>query len=168
MANNIILGIDPGTQITGWGVLIKEGNRFSAVSWSAIRTKPSDPMPERLYQIYEEICNTIEKYAPESVAVEGQFVHKNAQSALKIGMARAASLMAAARFNLPVSEYQPRRVKQAVTGRGGSDKEQVQKMIMQLLNLSSKPSFDAADALAIAFTHAQQRGSLCMNISKGR
>lgn len=159
-----ILGIDPGTQITGWGIISSIGNRFHSIEWGIIRTKPSSPINERLFQIYEELCQVLERYEISSVGIEGQFVQKNPQSALKIGMARAAGLIAAARYDLSVAEYSPRRVKQAVTGRGSSDKEQIQKMMMQLLNLSTKPPFDAADALAVAFTHAQNKDTICMNI----
>ncbi len=151
----IILGIDPGTCTTGYGVISHSHTKQIALGYGCIRP-PKTSSPSQKYRvIFESIETLIETYKPHALSVETQFVYKNAQSAIKLGMARGMALLAAARQNIPIYEYAPRKAKLAVTGYGASSKEQVQKMIQLLLNLSELPQpEDAADALALAICHA--------------
>ncbi len=151
----IILGIDPGTHITGYGVIQIEGQQQKPLDFGCIRPPKHYTAAEKYLAIFEGIDALLEKFCPVAVAIEMQFFHKNAQSALKLGMAKAAVLIAAARKKIPIYEYAPRKAKQAVVGNGAASKEQVQKMIQLLLKLSSPPEpQDAADALALALCHA--------------
>jgi len=147
-----ILGIDPGSRFTGYGVIEVNGDRATALTHGVIKTGGGE-FPERLGIIFKGIRELIEEYAPGEVAVENVFVSKNAASALKLGQARGAAICAAISLNLPVSEYSPRSVKQAIVGRGAADKVQVQHMVCVLLGLKEKPVEDAADALAVALCH---------------
>jgi crossover junction endodeoxyribonuclease RuvC len=153
---NIILGIDPGSQITGYGVIRSDGQKHVYIASGAIivRTKT---MPVRLVEIFRAISTIIAQYAPQQAAIEQVFMAKNANSALKLGQARGAAIVAMAQQNLPIHEYSARSVKQAVVGYGGAAKEQVQQMVKLLLGLNQIPQPDAADALAIAICHAQTR-----------
>lgn len=154
MKEEIILGIDPGTNITGYGVI--KGNK--PLDFGCIRPPKNLSDAERYLAIFEAIDALIEKYAPHAVALEMQFFHKNAQSVLKLGMAKGAAMIAAAKRKVPVFEYAPRKAKLAVVGNGSASKEQVQKMVQLLLNLSCLPEpEDAADALALAICHAHTR-----------
>lgn len=147
-----ILGIDPGSRLTGYGIIEVAGDRISAVHYGVVKTGGGE-FPQRLGIIFNGIVELIREYAPDEVAVENVFVSKNAASALKLGQARGAAICAAVANDLPVSEYSPRSVKQAIVGRGGADKVQVQHMITLLLKLQEKPVEDAADALAVALCH---------------
>lgn len=151
----IILGIDPGSRVTGFGVIhTRMGSKeFGYISSGCIRTTSETTMTRRLGLIYKGICEIIETHRPDEVAIEQVFLKHNVLSALKLGHARGAAMVSCAQFNLNVAEYSPRSVKQAVVGFGGAEKSQVQKMIMELLKLNRQPPSDAADALAIAVCH---------------
>ena len=154
---SLFFGVDPGTQITGYGVIRKKGSRFETIDFGCIRTPSALPLPERYKIIFESLEELIKKFSPDALAVETQFVSKNPQSAMKVGMARGMALLAAARASVPVFEYSPTKVKIAVVGKGNASKYQVQKMMQQLLELPQPPTpEDAADALAIALCHANQ------------
>lgn len=154
----IILGIDPGSRITGYGVISKEGNRLIHVDNGAIFTQSAEDLPQRLQQIFAGLSAIIEQYRPEAVAVENVFLAKNAQSALKLGQARGAAIVAAVCVGLCVFEYTALQVKQAVVGCGRAEKQQVQHMIKVLLNLPEVAQEDASDALAVAVCHAHSAG----------
>ncbi|MBZ5487893.1 crossover junction endodeoxyribonuclease RuvC [Halomonas aquamarina] len=148
-----ILGIDPGSRITGYGIIDLNGVKPSYVSSGCIRTSDG-PLEQRLAQIYAGLSEVVGLYRPTDTAIERVFLSKNVDSALKLGQARGAALVCMANHGLGVAEYAARRIKEAVTGQGGADKLQVQHMVTALLKLSATPQADAADALAIALTHA--------------
>lgn len=151
----IILGIDPGTRITGYGIIDYHPHRTEALDFGCIRPPLSATSSKKYLIIFEGIKALIDQFKPEAVAVEGQFVHKNALSALKLGMARGMAILAAEMAGIPIFEYAPTKAKKAVVGHGSASKEQVQRMIQTLLNLSDPPTpEDAADALALALCHA--------------
>ena len=179
----IILGIDPGSRITGFGVISVSGvgrsNKYEYLDSGCIKTlglidkqadSPDDyynlnkskadisVISARLKVIYKSVSELIVKYKPTQVAIEQVFVNKNVQSALKLGQARGAAILAAAMHDVPVFEYAPRQIKKAIVGTGAADKAQVQHMVTQLLSLSKVPGADAADALAIAICHLNQNG----------
>ncbi|MCP1314287.1 MULTISPECIES: crossover junction endodeoxyribonuclease RuvC [unclassified Halomonas] len=148
-----ILGIDPGSRITGYGVIELCGTKPAYVASGCIRTS-DDALEQRLAQIYAGLAEVIGLHRPTEVSVERVFMAKNADSALKLGQARGAALVCVANHGLGIAEYAARQIKQAVTGQGGADKTQVQHMVTAILTLSATPQADAADALAIALTHA--------------
>ncbi len=151
----IVIGIDPGTAITGYGI-VKEQNdgRLRCVDYGAIVTPPKTPMPERLSLIFHSLDEVLQQHQPQSAAVEKLFFQRNVRTAIAVGQARGVALLALSEAKLPVSEYTPMEVKQAVTGYGGADKRQVQHMVGALLELSEIPEpDDAADALAVAICH---------------
>jgi crossover junction endodeoxyribonuclease RuvC len=151
----IILGIDPGTAITGYGIIKKSGNKISIIKYGVIRTKSSLRLSERLKIIYEDTCLLLDSYTPTAVAVEQLFFNKNTRTALSVGHARGVLLLAAVNSGIGISEYTPLQVKQAVVGYGRADKKQVQKMVSNILGLHKIPKpDDAADALAVAICHA--------------
>ena len=154
---SIILGIDPGSRATGIGLIAIKKNEPTPLHHTTITTPQGAPLSERLGVIYEAITTIITTYQPTTVSIESIFFHKNAQSALKLGQARGAALCAVAAFQLPVHEYAPRAVKQAIVGKGAAAKTQIQYMVKLLLNLPTTPAPDAADALAIAITHAHHQ-----------
>jgi len=149
-----ILGIDPGSRATGYGLIDKVGEQVHFVSCGVIRTSPKSPLPERLKELHDGISEVIVKHHPERAAVEEVFMSKNPSSALKLGHARGVLILAAMQHNLPIAEYSPRLIKQAVAGYGQASKAQVQQMVRVLLRLSAPPSHDAADALAVALCYA--------------
>lgn len=149
----IILGIDPGSRVTGYGVIRQNGRHLEYLGSGAIRTSVDD-LPTRLKRIYAGVTEIITQFQPEMFAIEQVFMAKNADSALKLGQARGTAIVAAVNQDLPVFEYAARLVKQTVVGTGAAEKEQVQEMVTRILKLSAKPQADAADALAIAITHA--------------
>lgn len=151
-----ILGIDPGSRLTGFGVVDIAGDRAAYVASGSVDSTEGD-FPQRLRQIFESIGEIVTEYRPQVLAIESVFVHKNAGSALKLGHARSAALCATFATELDVFEYAPREIKQAVVGTGAATKEQVQHMVVSLLNLSGSPSPDAADALAAALCHGHRR-----------
>lgn len=150
----IILGLDPGLGTTGWGVIAAEGNRLAHVANGQIRTDASAPLPRRLALLADQLEVLIAEHKPSAAAVEEVFVNQNPQSTLKLGQARGVALMCAARAGIEVGEYAPRLVKKAVVGTGGAQKEQVHAMVSRLLPGAKILGSDAADALAIAITHA--------------
>lgn len=151
-----ILGIDPGSRITGFGVLDFDGDRASYVTSGTIKSLDGS-FAERLKCIFVGVSEIVAEYEPNIVAVETVFMARNAGSALKLGQARSAALCATFAYELDVHEYAPREIKQAVVGTGAASKEQVQHMVMTMLQLSAMPSPDAADALATAICHGHQR-----------
>jgi crossover junction endodeoxyribonuclease RuvC len=155
----IILGVDPGSRITGYGIVRAEGRQMEYIDSGCIRVGEK-PMAERLQTIFHSLALLIGEYRPEQFAIEQVFMARNPDSALKLGQARGAAIVSAANSGLPVYEYSARQVKQAVVGKGGADKSQVQHMVQALLKLSRKPQADAADALAIALCHAHMSQSI--------
>lgn len=152
-----ILGIDPGLQVTGFGIIKSDGRISSYVHSGNIRVAKADfnkEMPQRLGLIFRKLTEVIKEYQPDEVAVEEVFISRNASSALKLGHARGAAISAAVQLHLPVSEYSARSVKQAVVGNGAATKEQIQHMVLRLLALRGSLQADEADALAISLCHA--------------
>ncbi len=150
----IILGIDPGSRITGYGLIEQQGNRLLHIDNGAIRTRSESPLAERLLLIYTQLEELIQKFQPDAMAVEQVFVAKNPASALKLGHARGVALLAGVKADLPVAEYTALQVKSAVTGYGRAAKAQIQQMTRTLLCLPDIAQEDAADALAVAICHA--------------
>jgi crossover junction endodeoxyribonuclease RuvC len=150
----LIIGLDPGLGCTGWGVIAADGNRLSHVANGQVRTDSKAALPERLVRLEEALGAVIEAHAPNEAACEEVFLNENPQSTLKLGQARGVVLLALARRGLKVGEYAPRLVKKAVVGTGGADKAQVHAMVQRLLPAAKIAGADAADALAVAITHA--------------
>jgi crossover junction endodeoxyribonuclease RuvC len=151
----IILGVDPGTLITGFGIIEVERGKYSVLTYDVVKNSGDDSMPIRLKRIYDRLCEIINYYHPDEFAIETAFYGKNAQSALKIGHARGVSILAAVNYEIPTTEYSPREVKKAVTGNGAASKQQVQFMVQTQLKLREAPKyFDASDALAVALCHS--------------
>lgn len=150
----VILGIDPGTAITGYGVIVEEHGGAQALDYGVIRTPSTDPLHIRLISIYDGLNDLIARHKPAVIAVEELFFSKNARTALSVGHARGVVLLAAAQSGADLFQYKPSQVKQAVTGYGAADKRQIQEMVRLLLELDSIPHpDDAADALAVAICH---------------
>jgi crossover junction endodeoxyribonuclease RuvC len=149
-----VLGIDPGTAITGYGVVEGDGDSLTLTTYGAITTPSDKPLAQRLQQIYRELRALVSEWQPETAAVEELFFSKNARTALAVGHARGVALLALIDAGLPIREYKPAEVKQAVAGYGNAPKQQVQGMVKLLLNLDGIPRpDDAADALAVAICH---------------
>ncbi len=155
----IILGLDPGLGTTGWGLIRAEGNRLSHLANGQLKTDPKTPLPERLAELARQIETLLAEYQPETAAVEEVFVNANPQSTLKLGQARGVIIMLAARSGIPVGEYAARLVKKAVVGNGNAEKAQVHAMVQRLLPGVQIAGPDAADALAVAITHAHHLAS---------
>lgn len=156
-----ILGIDPGTAITGFGVIEIIGNRHIVIEYGTIKPKPSLTLAQKYLHIYDEVSNVILRAMPNAVSIETQFVHKNVQTAIKLGMARGAVVIAAAKQNIEVFEYTPMQAKRAVTGNGSSSKLQVAHMVRALLAIAEPLACeDISDALSLALAHAHARPSL--------
>ncbi|NIR60390.1 MAG: crossover junction endodeoxyribonuclease RuvC [Gammaproteobacteria bacterium] len=153
-----ILGIDPGSRVTGYGVIEVAGTTLQYITSGCIRVA-GDTLAERLRGIFEGVGEIVTAYAPAELAVERVFVHRNADSALKLGQARGAAICAGVSAALPIAEYDPREIKQAVVGHGGAAKAQVQHMVRALLGLKAAPRPDAADALGVALCHAHVRAT---------
>jgi len=152
----IILGIDPGTIVSGYGVIKQLELGYEAIDYGCIKPPPKYKISERYLIIFNSIDTLLEKYKPDCIVVETQYVKKNVQVAIKLGMARGAVIIAAARRKIAIFEYAPSKAKMAVVGNGQASKRQVQGMVQRLLNLSCIPEpEDAADALALAICHAQ-------------
>ena len=149
-----LIGLDPGLRSTGWGVIEVEGSRLRHVANGAIASTAGSPTAERLAQLYDGLVEVLARYAPAAAAVEETFVNRNPLSALKLGLARGAVLLAPARAGIPVAEYAANAVKKAVVGVGHAEKEQVQMMVRRLLPGVAFAGPDAADALAVAICHA--------------
>tara|TARA_R110000868_G_scaffold144960_4_gene364550 strand:- start:72220 stop:72771 length:552 start_codon:yes stop_codon:yes gene_type:complete len=153
---NIILGIDPGSRITGYGLIQADGSKLSYLASGCIKTI-GDSIPERLKQISADLNQIIIEYKPGEASVEQVFMHANAGSALKLGQARGAAVTTIVQHDIPVAEYSAKQIKQAIVGYGAAAKSQMQHMVKTLLNLSAEPQEDAADALAAAICHAHTR-----------
>lgn len=151
-----ILGIDPGSRLTGFGVLDFASGKASYVASGSVNSIDGD-FAARLKTIFDSVSELVREYRPQVVAIESVFVHRNPGSALKLGHARSAAICATFEFDLEVHEYAPREIKQAVVGSGAASKEQIQHMVKALLELKGNPSPDAADALATALCHGHQR-----------
>lgn len=151
-----ILGLDPGTGRTGYGIIDALDGELTAVTYGIITTQPNTPMPQRLQAIYQGLTQLIAEYQPDTAGIEELFFGRNVTTAISVGQARGVILLALANANLPIGEYSPPKIKDAVTGYGKADKAQVQMMVCNLLNLEETPRpDDAADGLAIAITHYQ-------------
>lgn len=152
-----ILGIDPGTAITGFGVIDYDGRSFKFVDAGVIRTPKEQPMNERLSTVYDEIKELLAEFTPDVMSIELLFFARNVTTAMTVGQSRGIVMLAATQAKIPIYEYTPMQVKQAVTGYGKADKKQIQEMVKNLLKLDQIPKpDDAADGLAIAITHAGQ------------
>ncbi|MBQ8504295.1 MAG: crossover junction endodeoxyribonuclease RuvC [Clostridia bacterium] len=168
----IILGIDPGYAIVGFGVIDYRNNHFTVIDYGAILTDAGTPFNERLEKIYDDLTAIIEKYQPEAMSVEKVFYNSNAKTVIDVSQARGVIMLAAQKNKVPVFEYTPLQVKQSVVGYGRADKKQVQEMTRRILALEKVPKpDDTADALAMAICHAHSSGSLSvignMRIRKG-
>ena len=165
----IILGVDPGTLVTGFGVIDTERGKHHVLGFDVIKNSGDKTMPIRLKHIYDRLCEVIEKFHPDEFAIETAFYGKNAQSALKLGHARGVAILAAVNRQIPTAEYSPREVKKSVTGNGAAAKHQVQYMVMAQLKLREAPKlYDATDALAVALCHSYrvQNGKIKSSGSK--
>lgn len=150
----IILGIDPGSRTTGYGLIENQPNQMRYVASGYLKLS-GDSLPQRLGQIFQQVQAVIEQYRPEHMSIENVFMQRNADSALKLGQARGAAICAAYQNGLVIAEYAPREIKQALVGSGAADKDQVQHMVRRLLGLQKKLQSDEGDGLAIAICHAQ-------------
>lgn len=154
----IILGVDPGSIICGYGVIEKNGSKLGLIEYGVVKVKKlHEPLELRLKEIFLRLIQVIERAKPDSSAFESMFYSKNVQSLIKLSHARGASILAAAMNDIPIFEYSPREVKKSVTGRGNAGKEQVQFMVKRILNIEETPEFfDATDALAVAICHSMR------------
>lgn len=162
-----ILGIDPGSRITGFGLIESDGVRSTHIAHGILRLE-GEALPPRLGEIFARISELIERHRPEVMAIEQVFVAKNPASALKLGQARGAAICAAVQHGLSVAEYTPTRIKQSVVGTGRADKGQIQHMVRMILGLAESPPTDAADALAVALSHAHNHATLARYAHVGR
>lgn len=158
-AGLILIGLDPGLGVTGWGIIAADGNRLSHVANGQIRTDSAAGLPERLVDLHQALQDVIARHRPDGAGVEEVFVNANPQSTLKLGQARGVILLTAAAAGMPVAEYAARLVKKAVVGTGAADKTQVHAMVSRLLPGARIAGADAADALAVAITHAHHIAS---------
>ena len=153
----IVLGVDPGTRCTGYGIVEKRGNAFVPIAYGAITTRDEEGIAQRLKVIYDGLMQVISTRKPQAMALEKAFYSKSITSAFRIGEARAVAMLCAAQAGLPLAEYEPRLVKMSVVGSGAAHKEQVQRMVKMLLGLRENPQpVDASDALAVAICHCQR------------
>lgn len=152
--SEIILGVDPGSVVTGYGLIEKAGQKLQVLDYGTIRPPKTAKLSERYLILHEGIASLVAQWQPTCLSIETQFVSKNIQSALKLGMARAAIMIAAKRHALSIYGYTPTKAKQAVTGLGSASKEQVEAMVQKLLNVTKRIPHDASDALALAICHA--------------
>jgi crossover junction endodeoxyribonuclease RuvC len=170
---SIILGIDPGSRITGYGLIKEQDQAIVYIDSGCIRTSEGE-LSQKLLQIFDGVCQLMDEYRPEDIAIEQIFMHQNPSSALKLGHARGVAMVAAASHRAPVYEYSARQIKQSVVGYGAAQKQQVKQMVMHLLLLTSPPQTDAADALAIAICHSHMRrglaafGKMSSGLRRGR
>lgn len=154
----IILGIDPGSRVTGYGIIRENNRKLEYIDSGCIRTADG-ALSQRLLEIFNGICHLMETFSPDEVAIEEVFMHENPSSALKLGHARGVAMVACASHRVSVSEYSAREVKLSLVGYGAAQKEQVKHMVVSLLMLNSSPQNDAADALGIAICHSHMRNS---------
>jgi len=166
--SKIILGIDPGTLIMGYGIIEISGSIITMKEMQVLKLSGKKDNYERLQQIHQKVEELIRKFKPHEFAIEAPFFGKNVQSMLKLGRAQGVAIAAAMSAGLPVTEYSPKKIKQSITGNGNADKEQVWKMLQQLLSLKEEPKhFDATDALAVAVCHHFQMNSVIGKTAKG-
>lgn len=158
MSAVLILGVDPGLNRCGWGLILSEGSRLSHVAHGVIKPPQQQQLASRLHDLFEALSAVIEEHQPHEAAVEETFVNSNARAALALGQARGVALAAAARRGLMVAEYAPTTIKKAVVGTGSADKDQVAFMVRRLLPTAGDVSADAADALGVAVCHAAHGG----------
>lgn len=164
MVGRRILGVDPGSQVTGFAVIdVLDSRSTRLLDMGCIRLG-NGPLPQRLGEIFARLGEVIVTWSPSEMAIEDVFMHRSAQSALKLGQARGAAICAGRAAQLEVAEYSPKEIKQAVTGTGAADKAQVQKMVVTLLGLENKPQSDAADALAVALCHSNTNSRLAQQV----
>ena len=163
----VILGIDPGSRITGYGLIRENNKQLHYIDSGCIRTSDGE-LSQRLLQIFNGVCQLLETYSPHEAAIEQVFMHQNPNSALKLGHARGVAMVACASHRLLVSEYSAREVKQSVVGYGAAQKNQVKHMVVDLLMLNKSPQNDAADALAIAICHSHMRQSIIKQYTRER
>ncbi len=162
-----VLGIDPGTRCIGYGLIQFDNQQYRAVDYGFLRTNTNLPFPLKLKDIYEHVSHLMDNLQPEAVAIEEVYVSQNAKTTLRLGHARGVIMLAATEKNIPVTEYAPREIKQAVIGRGGASKDQVKWMMTQMLCLScDELQEDAADGLAVALCHALRASGIGSKISK--
>jgi crossover junction endodeoxyribonuclease RuvC len=159
-----IIGIDPGLRRTGWGVIEADGNRLIYVACGSVEPPNDLPLSSRLLAIHEGLAAVLSNHQPTEAAVEQTFVNKDGVATLKLGQARGVAMLAPAMFGIAVAEYAPNQVKKTVVGAGHADKQQVAMMLKILLPKAEPPSADAADALAIAITHAHHRQSTALRL----
>jgi crossover junction endodeoxyribonuclease RuvC len=162
-----ILGIDPGLRRTGWGVIDVAGNRLVFVACGSVASSDRAVLADRLVAIYDGLAQVINEFSPDEAAVEATFVNKDAGATLKLGQARGVALLIPARAGISVAEYAPNLVKKTIVGAGHCEKEQIRLMLRVLLPKADPPSHDAADALAIAVTHAHHRQSAVLRMKVG-
>ena len=160
-----ILGIDPGLRRTGWGMIDVEGNRLIFTACGSVATSDKASLAERLVTIHDELVKVIAEFNPDEAAVEATFVNKDASATLKLGQARGVALLIPARAGIAVAEYAPNLVKKTIVGAGHCDKEQIRLMLRVLLPKADPPTHDAADALAVAVTHAHHRQSVVLKVA---
>jgi len=158
-----ILGIDPGLRRTGWGMVEIAGNRLGFIGCGSVTTRDDDALAARLLTIYEGLMRILDEFRPDEAAVEATFVNRDAKATLKLGQARGIAMVVPAKAGVPVAEYAPNLVKKSIVGAGHGDKAQVRMMIGVLLPKADPSSDDAADALAIAVTHAHHRQSVVLH-----
>ncbi|NUM80143.1 crossover junction endodeoxyribonuclease RuvC [bacterium] len=155
----IILGIDPGTQLLGFGIISYEKNHLTYLASGYLELPTGHSLPQKLDEIYHHLIRLIKKYKPKEISLENVFVHQNVKSALKLGHARGAVILAGVHLNLKICEYSPKEMKMAVVGNGNASKEQVRFMVSKLLQLSREPALDESDALGLAICHAHRMKS---------
>ena len=166
--DKIILGIDPGTNVLGYGLIHVKQNKLSLINFGVIQLSKLPTHPDKLKKIFERLDSIIKEYRPDEMAIEAPFFGKNVQSMLKLGRAQGVAIAASLSNNIPFEEYSPRRIKQAVTGKGAASKEQVAAMLQTILNFSELPKYlDATDGLAVAVCHHFSKGVGEHNKSKG-
>jgi crossover junction endodeoxyribonuclease RuvC len=160
-----ILGIDPGLRRTGWGIVEIAGNRLGFLGCGSVMTNERDMLAERLLTIHDGLMRVLDEFRPDEAAVEVTFVNRDAKGTLKLGQARGVAMVVPARAGVPVAEYAPNLIKKSIVGTGHGDKAQVRMMIGVLLPKADPASDDAADALAIAVTHAHHRQSAVLKVA---
>ncbi len=159
-----ILGIDPGLRRTGWGVIDVDGNRLIYVGCGSVESRDASPLSERLHALHEGLARVLGDFQPVEAAVEQTFVNKDGAATLKLGQARGIAMLAPALFGISVAEYAPNQIKKTVVGAGHADKNQIRVMLGMLLPKADPQTPDAADALAIAITHAHHRQSIALRL----
>lgn len=165
--DKIILGVDPGTVVMGYGLIHVKGKNIELINFGVLRLNQIENQPDRLKKIFDRMDQIIREYKPDEMAIEAPFFGKNVQSMLKLGRAQGVCIAAALQRDVPIEEYSPKKIKQSLTGNGNASKEQVAAMLMRLLNIKEMPDYlDATDGLAAAVCHFYQKGVGMNNKSK--